>query len=49
MVLSTNLLASLAERVAEPLKTLVQSITRGSASRLDVLQKMLAKGLSIMA
>ena len=29
--------SSLAERVAEPLKTLVKPITRGSAGRLNVL------------
>ena len=31
------LVASLAERVAEPLKTLVETVTGGGASGLDVL------------
>jgi hypothetical protein len=38
-VRSTNLVvAGLAERVAQPLETLVETVTGGSASRLDVLQ-----------
>lgn len=31
--------ASLAERVAQPLETLVETVTGGSASRLDVLKR----------
>ena len=34
------LVAGLAERVAEPLKTLVKTVTGGSASGLDVLYKL---------
>jgi hypothetical protein len=36
---SPNLVVTgLAERVAQPLETLVETVTGGSASRLDVLQ-----------
>lgn len=35
--LETLVMTSLAERVAEPFETLVETITRGSASRLNVL------------
>lgn len=35
-------MARLAERVAEPLKTFVETITRGGTSRLDVLEGWLA-------
>lgn len=33
------LVAGLAERVAEPLETLVETVTRGGASGLDVLRE----------
>jgi hypothetical protein len=33
------LVTSLAERVAQPLQTLVETITRGGAGRLDVLRR----------
>lgn len=35
-------MAGLAKRVAQPLETLVQTVTRGRASRLDVLYTLLA-------
>jgi hypothetical protein len=35
--------ASLAERVAQPFKTLIQTVTRCGASGLDVLEAMLAR------
>ena len=37
------LVAGLAERVAEPLKTLVETVTGGGASGLDVLFKRVSK------
>ena len=37
------LVASLAEGVAEPLQTLVKTVTGGSASRLDVLWEEVSK------
>ena len=41
------LVASLAEGVAEPLQTLVKTVTGGSASRLDVLQGVSGDALEV--
>ena len=45
---ASSVVASLPQRVAQPFKTLVKSIPRGSASRLDVLQSVLAYSMKVV-